>query len=150
MLKEFRDFAMRGNAIDMAIGIIIGSAFGTIVNSLVNDIIMPPIGLLLGDVDFTDLYITLHAGESAGPFNTLADAQAAGVVTLNYGVFINAIMSFFIIAIAMYLLIRAVNRLQPQEEPEKVPPSEKECPYCTYSIPVQALRCPHCTSKLDS
>ena len=150
MLKEFRDFAMRGNAIDMAVGIIIGSAFGTIINSLVNDIIMPPIGLLLGDVNFTDLYIILHAGETAGPFNTLADAQAAGAVTLNYGVFVNAIVSFFIIAIAMFLLIRTMNRLQPDEEPEPAAPSEKECPYCKTSIPVQAIRCPHCTSKLDS
>ena len=148
MLKEFRDFAMRGNAIDMAVGIIIGSAFGAIVNSLVNDILMPPIGLLLGDVDFTDLFITLKAGDTAGPFATLADAQAAGVVTLNYGVFVNAIVSFLIVALAMFLLIRTINRLQPKEEAAPAAPEEASCPFCTLQIPIEAVRCPHCTSQL--
>lgn len=151
MLKEFKDFALRGNVLDMAVGIIIGAAFSTIVNSLVNDIIMPPFGWLLGGVDFENFYLTVKAGTPIGPYNSLADAQAAGAVTVNYGLFINSLISFLIVAIAMFLLIRAINRLQKsnkEEQPEAASTS-KDCPYCFTSIPFQATRCPHCTSKLD-
>ncbi len=151
MLKEFKDFALRGNVMDMAVGIIIGAAFGSIVNSLVKDILMPPLGWLLGGVDFENFYITIASGSPAGPYLSLADAQAAGAVTVNYGLFINAIISFLIIALAMFLLIRAVNRLQ-QGKPgeEQAPePATKECPFCLSSIPQGATRCPHCTSQLS-
>jgi len=149
MLKEFRDFALRGNAMDMAVGIIIGAAFTSIVNSLVNDIIMPPLGYVLGGVDFSNFYLTLEHGSPAGPYASLADASAAGAVTINYGLFINAVISFLLVALAMFFLIRAINRLQaqkPAEEPAS--PTTKECPFCFSSIPVQATRCPHCTSQL--
>ena len=146
MLKEFKEFAMRGNVIDLAIGVIIGSAFGTIVNSLVKDIIMPPIGLLLGNVNFSDLFLLLKNGEVAGPYATLADAQAAGAVTLNYGVFINTIITFLIVAFAVFLLIRSINRLQRQKEAPA--PTTKPCPFCATDIPIPAQRCPHCTSQL--
>jgi large conductance mechanosensitive channel len=150
MLKEFREFALRGNVLDMAVGIIIGASFGTIVNSLVDNILMPPIGWLLGGVDFGNYYLTLKAGSPAGPYLSLADAQGAGAVTINYGLFINAIISFLIVAIAMFLLIRSINRLQSeaQEEPGASLPENKECPYCMSSIPVKASRCPYCTSQL--
>ncbi len=149
MLKEFKTFAMRGNVIDMAVGIIIGAAFGAIVTSLVNDILMPAIGLLLGQVDFTDLFIVLKEGAIAAPYATLAAAKEAGAVTLNYGVFINAIVSFLIVAFAVFLLIRSINRMKKKEE--AAPPAEpttKACPYCFTTIPVQAKRCPNCTSEL--
>jgi large conductance mechanosensitive channel len=148
MFKEFKNFAMRGNVIDMAVGIIMGSAFGAIIASLVNDIIMPPIGLLLGNVNFADLFVVLKAGDMAGPYATLAAAQEAGAVTLNYGTFINVIITFLIVAFAMFLLIRAINRMDKKEE---APPAElttKECPYCSTEIPIKAVRCPHCTSEL--
>lgn len=151
MLKEFKDFALRGNVLDMAVGIIIGAAFSTIVNSLVNDIIMPPFGWLLGGVDFENFYLTVKSGSPIGPYTSLADAQVAGAVTVNYGLFINALISFLIVAVAMFLLIRAINRLQEsnkEEQPEAAPTS-KDCPYCFTSISIQATRCPHCTSKLD-
>lgn len=150
MLKEFKEFALRGNAMDMAVGIIIGAAFSTIVNSLVNDILMPPFGWLLGGVDFENLYLTIQAGTPAGPYLSLADAQTAGSVTVNYGVFINAIISFLIVALAMFLLIRSINRLQSgskKEEPASEP-TTKSCPFCFTDIPFQAKRCPHCTSQL--
>ncbi len=150
MLKEFRDFALRGNVMDMAVGIIIGAAFTSIVNSLVNDVIMPPFGLLLGGVDFSNFYLILKGGSPAGPYPSLADASAAGAVTLNYGLFINAIISFLLVALAMFLLIRAINRLHSEktaEEPSA--PITKDCPFCFTSIPVQATRCPHCTSQLE-
>jgi large conductance mechanosensitive channel len=151
MLKEFREFALRGNVLDMAVGIIIGASFGSIVNSLVDNILMPPIGWLLGGVDFGNYYLTLKAGTPAGPYLSLADAQGAGAVTINYGLFINAIISFLIVAIAMFLLIRSINRLQgaAQEEPTESPPESKDCPYCMSSIPVNASRCPYCTSQLN-
>ena len=149
MFKEFKDFALRGNVLDMAIGIIIGSAFGTIVKSLVNDVIMPPIGLLLGGVDFANLYAMLKAGDPLGPYSTLADAQAAGAVTINAGLFINAVISFLIVAFVMFLLIRGINRLQRQEEEIPTAPTTKECPRCFTAIPIQATRCPHCTSELE-
>ena len=150
MLKEFREFALRGNVLDMAVGIIIGASFSTIVNSLVDNILMPPIGWLLGGVDFGNYYLTLKAGTPAGPYPSLADAQGAGAVTINYGLFINAIISFLIVAIAMFLLIRSINRLQGavEEEPTPSPPENKVCPYCMSSIPVKASRCPYCTSQL--
>ena len=147
MLKEFKAFAMRGNVIDLAVGIIIGGAFGTIVKSLVDDVIMPPIGLALGNVDFADLFMLLKAGaKSPPPYATLAEAQAAGAVTVNYGVFVNAVITFLIVAFSVFLLVRAANRLQPQEAPAA--PTTKDCPYCRMAVPVAATRCPHCTSEL--
>lgn len=150
MFKEFKDFALRGNVLDMAVGIIIGASFSTIVNSLVNDILMPPFGWLLGGVDFENFYLTVKAGSPGGPYPSLIDAQAAGAVTVNYGLFINAIISFLIVALAMFLLIRAINRLQEgnQKDQAEEAPTSKDCPFCFTSIPVQATRCPHCTSKL--
>ena len=148
MLKEFKEFTLRGNVIDMAVGIIIGAAFGTIVKSLVNDIIMPPIGLLLGDVDFASLFILLKSGSPAAPYVSLADAQAAGAVTINYGLFVNAVVSFLIVALVMFLLIRNMNRMKREEEATPAEPTTKECPYCLTSIPIKASRCAHCTSQL--
>jgi large conductance mechanosensitive channel len=144
MLKEFKEFAMRGNVVDMAVGIIIGAAFGTIVKSLVNDIIMPPIGLLLGKVDFANLFIVMKRGGAS--YNTLAEAQAAGAVTLNYGAFINTIISFVIVAFAVFLVVKNINRLK-REEPSPEPIT-KECPYCFSVIPIKATRCGFCTSEL--
>ena len=147
MLKEFKDFAMRGNVLDMAIGIIIGAAFGKIVSSFVKDILMPPIGMLLGDMDFTDLFITLKS-EAGATFNTLAEAQEAGAVTLNYGAWISTVIDFIIVAFVIFLLVRQINRMRrPKEEPA-VEPTTKECPYCLSAIPIKATRCPHCTSEL--
>jgi large conductance mechanosensitive channel len=134
----------------MAVGIIIGAAFGTIVTSLVNDVIMPPIGLLLGGVDFSDLFILLKAGSPAAPYASLADAQAAGAVTINYGVFINAVISFLIVAFVIFLLIRSINRLRREEEAPPPEPTTKECPYCLSTIPIKATRCAHCTSELPA
>ena len=150
MLQEFREFVLRGNVVDMAIGIIVGAAFGTIVKTLVDDVIMPPVGLLLGGVDFTNFFILLKAGSPAAPYASLADAQAAGAVTINYGLFINAVVSFLIVAFTMFLLIRSVNRLKREEEAPPVEPTTKECPYCLSTIPVKATRCPHCTSELTA
>ncbi|MEM5776721.1 MAG: large-conductance mechanosensitive channel protein MscL [Anaerolineaceae bacterium] len=148
MLKEFKEFIQRGNMIDLAVGIVIGAAFTSIVNSLVNDIIMPPIGLLLGGVDFADLFILLRQGNPGGPYATVADAQAAGAVTINIGLFINAIISFLIVALAVFLLVKGINRLRRQPEAKPAEPETKECPVCFTEIPVKALRCPHCTSHL--
>jgi large conductance mechanosensitive channel len=143
MWKEFRDFAMRGNVIDLAIGVIIGAAFGKIVTSLVNDILMPPLGLLLGQVDFSSLFINL-----AGPhYNSLAEAKAAGAATLNYGVFINNIIDILLVAFAVFLLVKQVNRFMPKPA-EPAPADAKDCEYCKSSIPKAATRCPHCTSQL--
>jgi large conductance mechanosensitive channel len=146
MGKEFKDFIMRGNVIDMAVGIIIGAAFGTIVKSLVSDVIMPPIGLLLGNVDFGNLFAVLREGVTAGPYASLADAKTAGAVSVNYGAFIMTIISFLIIAICIFLLIRQVNKLKKEEPPAE--PDAKDCPYCLSSIPIKATRCAHCTSEL--
>ena len=148
MLKEFKEFALRGNVVDMAVGIIIGAAFGTIVKSLVDDIIMPPIGLLLGGVDFSNLFMLLKAGSPAGPYASLADAQAAGAVTINYGLFINVVISFLIVAFVMFLLIRSINRLRRGEEAAPAEPTTKECPFCLSTIPIKATRCAFCTSQL--
>jgi large conductance mechanosensitive channel len=148
MLKEFKEFVMRGNVVDMAVGIIIGAAFGAIITSLVNDVVMPPIGLLLGGVDFANLFILLKAGDPAGPYASLAEAQTAGAVTINYGVFINALVSFLIVAFVIFLLIRSINRMKREEEAPPAEPTTKECPYCLSTIPIKATRCPHCTSEL--
>jgi large conductance mechanosensitive channel len=151
MLKEFKEFAMRGNVVDMAVGIIIGAAFGTIVKSLVADVIMPPIGLGLGNVDFANLFIILkHGAEVGGPYASLADAQAAGAVTLNYGAFINTIISFIIVAFAVFMLIRNINKLKRKEEAPPPEPTTKECPHCYSTIPIKATRCPQCTSELKT
>jgi large conductance mechanosensitive channel len=147
MLKDFKAFVMRGNVLDLAVGFIMGAAFGTIVTSLVNDIIMPPIGLALGKVDFANLFLLLSPGaKAAPPYGSLADAKAAGAVTLNYGVFINSVVSFLIVAFAVFLLVRSVSKLQ-RPDPA-APPTTKACPACAMTIPIQATRCPHCTSSL--
>jgi len=148
MFKEFKEFAMRGNVVDMAVGIVIGAAFGTIVSSFVADIIMPPIGLILGNVDFSGMFIVLKEGKGAGPYETIAAAKAAGAVTLNYGVFINTVISFLIIAFSIFIVIRNVNRLKRKEEAPPAVPTTKECPYCIAVIPIKAVRCPQCTSEL--
>jgi large conductance mechanosensitive channel len=145
MLKEFKEFAMRGNVVDMAVGIIIGVAFGAIVQSLVADVIMPPIGLILGNVDFSNLFVVLKEGAAAAPYASLAEAQKAGAVTINYGKFLNAVMSFVIVAFAVFMLIRAINQLKRKEE---AAPTTKECPQCFSSISIKAKRCPNCTSQL--
>jgi large conductance mechanosensitive channel len=146
MFKEFKEFIMRGNVIDMAVGIIIGAAFGTIIKSLVDDVIMPPIGLLLGNVDFSNLFIVIREGKVAGTFDTLAAAKAAGAITVNYGVFINTIISFLIVAFAVFMLIRSVNKLK-REAP--TPEADtKECLYCLSVIPIKASRCAHCTADI--
>ena len=147
MLKEFKEFALRGNVVDMAVGIIIGGAFGTIVKSLVADVIMPPIGLLLGGVDFSNLFITLKEGATAGPYVNLASAQAAGAVVISYGVFINALISFLIVAFAVFLLIKSLNKLQIQK-PATEEITTKDCAFCYSTIPLKATRCPNCTSSL--
>jgi large conductance mechanosensitive channel len=150
MLKEFREFAMRGNVVDMAVGIIIGAAFGAIVKSMVDDMIMPPIGMLLGNVDFSNLFVVLKEGaKEAGPYASVAAAHSAGAVTLNYGLFINTVISFVIVAFSVFLLIRTMNRLK--DRLEKQTPAAvtiKECPYCFSTININATRCPHCTSEL--
>jgi len=150
MLKEFKEFAMKGNVVDMAVGIIIGAAFGTIVKSLVADVIMPPIGLLLGGVDFSNLFLTIKQGATAGPFTTIAEAQKAGAVTINYGMFINTIISFLIVAFAIFMVIKGLNTLKREEEAAPEEPTEKDCPKCFTSIPIKATRCPHCTSELSA
>jgi len=143
MWKEFKTFVMRGNVLDMAVGIIIGAAFGKIVTSLVNDIIMPPIGKILGNVDFSNFFLPL----SGQHFDTLADAKAAHVVTINYGTFLNTVIEFLIVAFAVFLLIKSVNRFLPK--PPAAPVTTKECSYCKMSIPLAATRCPNCTSQLS-
>lgn len=148
MLKEFKEFAVRGNVVDMAVGIIIGGAFGAIANSLVNDIIMPPLGLVLAGTDFSGFYLLLKPGLPPPPYESLAAAQAAGAVTLNYGVFGNAVLSFLVVAGATFFLVRGINRLRRQQESTPAPPASKTCRYCQTSIPAAASRCPYCTSQL--
>jgi len=144
MLKEFKEFALKGNAVDLAIGVIIGAAFGAIVASLVSDIMMPPIGKALGGVDFSNLFVVLGDGTYA----SLADAQKAGAATVNYGVFLNKLINFLIVAFVLFMVVKAMNRLK-REAPAPAPaPTEKECPQCATSIPIKAKRCPHCTSNL--
>ncbi len=149
MFDEFKKFAVKGNVADMAVGIIIGGAFGTIVKSLVDDVIMPPIGLLLGGVDFGNLFVVLKDGaDAAAPYAALSDAQAAGAVTINYGLFINNVVSFLIVAWAVFLLVKGMNRLNAKEEEAPAAPTTRPCPFCATDIPIPATRCPHCTSEL--
>ncbi len=143
MFKEFKEFALRGNVLDMAVGIIIGAAFGRIVSSFVNDLLLPPLSLLTGKVDFSNLFITL-SGERAA---SLAAARSAGAVTLNYGLFVTAVVDFLLVALAVFLLVKQVNRWTPKPAPAPAPTS-RECPYCLMTIPAGASRCPHCTSQL--
>jgi len=150
MFKEFKEFAMRGNVVDMAVGIIIGAAFGSIVKSLVDDVLMPVIGLLLGNVDFANFFIVLKAGKVAGPYATLAEAKAATAVTMNYGLFINSIVTFLIVAFAVFLLIKQINALQKKEAAPTAAPTTKECPFCLSTVPLKAIRCPQCTSELKA
>jgi large conductance mechanosensitive channel len=145
MWKEFKEFAMRGSVLDLAIGIVIGAAFGKIVTSFVNDIVMPPVGLLLGRVDFSNLYINL----SETHYASLAEAKAAGAPTINYGAFLNTVLDFLIVSLAIFLLVRQINRMRRQQEAPATKPTTKECFYCGTSIPLKAIRCPHCTSELE-
>jgi large conductance mechanosensitive channel len=144
MWKEFKEFVMRGNVMDMAVGIIIGAAFGKIITSLVNDIIMPPIGLILGKVDFSSLFLNL----SPTHYDSLTAAKAAGAPTVNYGVFLNAVIDFLIVAFVIFLVVKQVNRLK--KTPAAAPPNTKDCPYCKTSIPIGAVRCPNCISDLKA
>jgi len=156
IVSEFKKFTLRGNLVDMAVGFTVGAAFTTIARSLVDDVIMPPVGLLLGRSDFSDQFLLLRAGETAPPpYSTLADAQAAGAVTINYGVFVNAVLAFLLVAVAMFLVIRAINRAERvlereagASEAEPAEPETKKCPYCLTTIPHKASRCPQCTSQL--
>ncbi|MBN1317944.1 MAG: large-conductance mechanosensitive channel protein MscL [Anaerolineales bacterium] len=148
MFKEFKEFIMRGNVVDMAVGIIIGSAFGAIIKSLVDDVLMPPIGLLLGRVDFANLYWVLKAGSVNPPYESLAQAQEVGAVTLNYGVFTNTVIAFIIVALAVFLLIRSINNLRREEEAPPAEPTTKKCPYCLSEIAIEATRCAFCTSEV--
>ena len=151
MLAEFKKFAVKGNVVDMAVGIIIGGAFGTIAKSLVDDVLMPFVGLLLGGVDFAELFLVLQDGaEVAAPYATLADAQAAGAVTVNYGIFVNNVVAFLIVALAVFFLVKGINRLKEEEEAAPAEPTTKACPFCATDIPIPASRCPHCTSELAS
>lgn len=144
MLKEFKDFAMRGNVVDMAVGIIIGVAFGKIISSLVSDIVMPPIGLLMGGVDFSDIYINLSGGDYA----SLAAAKEAGAATMNVGVFANTVIDFLIIAFAIFMVVRGMSKMKRQEETAPAAPTTKECPQCLSTVPIKAKKCAHCTSEL--
>ncbi|HEY41953.1 MAG TPA: large conductance mechanosensitive channel protein MscL [Dehalococcoidia bacterium] len=153
MLKDFRAFITRGNVVDLAVGIVIGVAFAAIVNSFVKDVIMPPIGLALGDVDFANLFVVLKEGTVAGPYASLAAAQEAGAVTINYGIFINAIVSFLILAAAIFFfIVRPIAKMQARQKAAEVAaePTTKECPYCYTNISIKATRCPNCTSELPS
>ncbi len=148
MFKEFKEFAVKGNVLDMAVGIIIGAAFGTLVASFVSDVLMPPIGLLLGNMDFSNLFIILHAGRVPGPYASLAQAHEAGAVTLNYGAFIDKIIAFLIVAFVLFLIIRSMNRLKRKAEAPAPPAATKECPYCCTAVAIKAVRCPNCTSEI--
>ncbi len=149
MFKDFKDFAIKGNVVDMAVGIIIGAAFGTIIKSLVEDVLMPPIGLLIGKVDFSNLFIVLKEGTKvAGPYANLADARAAGAVTINYGLFLNTVISFLIVAFTIFFVIKQINKLKKEEEAEPEEPTTKVCPKCFTTIPIKATRCPNCTSEI--
>jgi large conductance mechanosensitive channel len=149
LMKEFREFAVKGNVVDMAVGIIIGGAFGTIVKSLVDDVLMPPIGLLLGNVDFSNMFVVLKQGpETVGPYESLEVAKTAGAVTLNYGAFLSNIITFIIVAWAVFILVKSINQLRRQEQVEPQAPTDKPCPYCAMSIPILAKKCPHCTSPI--
>jgi large conductance mechanosensitive channel len=147
MWQEFKKFAIKGNALDMAVGIIVGAAFGTIVTSLVGDIIMPPIGLVLGNIDFKNLFVVIKHGSQPGNYPTIEAAQQLGAVTINYGRFINNIISFLIVSFSVFMLIKLIGTLKKDEVPPPAPPT-KECPYCTTKIAVNAIKCPSCTADL--
>jgi len=149
MFKEFKEFAMKGNVVDMAVGIIIGAAFGSIIKSLVADVIMPPIGLLLGNVDFSNLFLVIKQASVDGTFATVAEAQKAGAVTINYGMFINTLISFLIVSFAIFIVIKNLNALKRKEETPPAEPKTKECPHCFSEIPIKATRCGFCTSELQ-
>lgn len=151
IFQEFREFAMKGNVVDMAVGIVVGGAFGTIVKSLVSDVVMPPLGLAIRGVKFSNLYWILKQGSPHGPYHTIAEAQKAGAVTINYGAFVDNVVSFLVIAWAVFLVVRTINRVRREFEatPEAVAPTTKDCPYCFSSISLKATRCPHCTSSLS-
>jgi large conductance mechanosensitive channel len=147
MFKDFKEFIMRGNVVDLAVAVIIGAAFGKIVSSLVNDVLMPPIGLILGNVDFSNLFVNL----SSTSYKSLAEAKTAGAATINYGVFLNAVVDFLIVAFVIYLLVRAVSRMKRlHAAPAPAAPTTRDCPYCLSSIPIKATRCAHCTSELKT
>ncbi len=146
MWREFKEFAVRGNVVDMAVGILVGAAFGKIVTSLVEDIVMPPIGLITGKIDFSNLYIPVSGGE----YNSLAEAKAAGEVTINYGIFINNLISFLVIGVCVFLIVKQINNLKRKEDTQSIAPTQKSCPYCYSSISLKASRCAHCTSQLDN
>ena len=146
MLKEFKEFAMKGNVMDMAIGIIIGAAFGKIVSSFVADVLMPPLGLLMGGMDFANKFLILKGGI----FETLDAAKNAGAVTMNYGVFLNTVIDFLIVAFAIFLMVKQINKMKRQPEVAPAPPSTKDCPHCLSAIPIKATRCAHCTSELKA
>jgi large conductance mechanosensitive channel len=148
MLEEYKKFAIRGNVVDMAVGIIIGAAFGTVVQSLVKDVLTPPLGLLTGNTDFTNLFVVLREGTPEAPYATLQAAQEAGAVTINMGLFINAVISFLIVSFAVFVLVRYINQLRAPDEGPAPPKTIKKCPYCLSDVPVQATRCPDCTSEL--
>lgn len=149
MMGEFKKFIMRGNVIDMAVGIIVGAAFTKIVNSMVSDLMMPPLGLLLGKVDFTNWFVVLkHGAADAGPYATLAAAQAAGATTLNIGNFLNAVISFLIVAFCIFLLIKGINKLDHKKEEAPAPATTKDCPFCFTTIDIRATKCPNCTAEL--
>lgn len=150
MFKEFKEFAIRGNVVDMAVGIIMGGAFGTIAKSLVDDVIMPPIGMLLGGVDFANLFMVIKEGAKPGPYAALADARAAGAVTINYGVLLNNIVAFLIVALAVFFLVRGINTLRRKQPAAAPAPDTKACPFCASAIALKATRCPHCTSQLGA
>jgi large conductance mechanosensitive channel len=150
MMKEFKEFAVKGNVMDMAVGIIIGGAFGTVVKSFVDDVLMPPLGMLIGDVDFQNIMLVLREGAPGGPYETLAAAKEAGAVTINLGMFINATVSFLIVAFAVFMVVKTMNRLKRQEEAAPAPePTTRECPFCATEIPIKAKRCPNCTSEVS-
>lgn len=150
MIKEFKEFVMKGNVVDMAVGIVIGAAFGAIVKSLVSDIIMPPVGILLGNVDFSNLFVIIKEGAAAGPYATVADAQKAGAVTVNYGLFVNSVISFLIVAFSVFLLVKSINNMRRQQETPPPAPDTRECPYCLSAVPLKATRCAHCASELKA
>jgi large conductance mechanosensitive channel len=149
MLKEFKEFAMRGNVMDMAVGIIIGAAFSPIIGSLVGDIIMPPIGLLMGNVDFSNLFFVLKEGAQAGPYASVVAAKGAGAVTINYGLFVNTIINFIIVAFAIFMMIKVMNKMKREQPAPAAAPTSKDCPACCMTVPIKATKCGHCMSPLS-
>ncbi len=148
MLKEFREFALKGNVMDMAVGIIIGAAFSAIVGSLVADVLMPPIGLILGNIDFANLFVLLKEGAQPGPYATVAEAKKAGAITINYGLLISTLVNFILVAFALFMVVRNINRLRREEAPAPPAPDTKECPHCISKIPAKATVCAYCTNRV--